>query len=159
MKNIPKQYLMIGIGVLIILLGVGGYIINRNRSQEKPKTQTTQESEEEKPLPTVDPSVKVSLKPLTSKSILMISVESVPDGTESIDYELSYNTVKQGFQGVIGTIEVEKGSDSAEKRVELGTCSSGACIYHDVDGPVSLSLKFVGSYGEQVYENEFNLDE
>ncbi|MCX6732529.1 MAG: hypothetical protein NTV98_03230 [Candidatus Roizmanbacteria bacterium] len=82
--------------------------------------------------------------------------KSVPNGTTSVDYELSYDTKGQGKQGVIGTISSISGN-SFEKQMTLGTCSSGRCVYHEVIGAIQVTLKFTGEYGEKVLSKEFTL--
>jgi len=151
MKPEQKKYLMIG-GIVLVLLVVGFFVFNRNKSQ-------TEEEKEPLPtemvIPTVDDSVQVNLKDAGNGKEVILTIENAPNGTESIDYELSYNTAQQGLQGVIGTIS--ESSDSYEKKLTLGTCSSGTCVYHEVVGKIKLSLKFNGSYGEKVYEKEFSI--
>ena len=83
----------------------------------------------------------------------MLKVGNIPKNTQSIDYELSYQTAQQGLQGVIGTVTSEK--DNFEKKLTLGTCSSGTCVYHQVVGKIKLTLKFTGEYGEKIFEKEY----
>ncbi len=107
----------------------------------------------EQAVPTIDSSVNVSLTKIAGGKEVSLSVAGIPSGTKSVDYELSYETEKQGLQGVIGSIKI--GSEkSFEKQLTLGTCSSGTCVYHQVTGPIKLDLRFSGDYGEKTFEKE-----
>jgi len=108
-------------------------------------------------IPTIDSSVKISLKPLIEGKEIMLTIENIPEKTQLIDYELSYQTAKQGLQGVIGTIDLSKNEKKYEKRITLGTCSSGTCVYHQVVGKIRLTLKFTGDYGEKIFEKDYQL--
>lgn len=150
MKPEQKKYLIITITVIALLV-IGYWLLgNRNKGNK-------QESKEPLPtemvIPTVDQSVRISLTDAGSGKEVLLSISNVPGETESVDYELSYNTAQQGLQGVIGTITGSE--DSYEKKLTLGTCSSGACVYHQVVGKIKLSLKFNGSFGEKVFEKEY----
>lgn len=108
-------------------------------------------------IPTIDSSVKVELIPLTNKREVSLNVDEIPNSTESVDYELSYQTKEQGLQGVIGTITLNNIEKKFEKKITLGTCSSGRCVYHEVVSKIKLTLKFTGNYGEKIFEKEFEI--
>jgi hypothetical protein len=137
--------------VAVIMIGVLITVVVANRkSNNAGKENTT--SEEAGILPTVDASVKVGLEGKNNNRAVALTISGVPNGTTSIEYSLSYDTEGQGLQGIIGTIEMKDGEDSYTTTRELGTCSSGACVYHDVSGPVKVELKFNGSYGEKIFD-------
>lgn len=109
-------------------------------------------------IPTLDPSVKVDLVKESKNQEVTLIIENIPDETSSIEYELSYQTSEQGLQGVVGTVDMEKIEDQAyEKNITLGTCSSGRCVYHKVVGEIKLMLKFIGEYGQRVFEKEYTI--
>lgn len=151
MKPEQKKYLMIA-GVVIVLLVIGYWLFGRTKQT---KTDNKEPLPTEMVIPTVDDSVKVSLEDAGNGKEVILKIENAPSGTESVDYELSYNTAQQGLQGVIGTLT---DSDSGyEKEITLGTCSSGTCVYHELVGKIKLSLKFSGSFGEKVFEKEYSI--
>lgn len=150
-KNVIAGGVIVGVLVLLALFS----FLNRkpqvaNNSVSITPTQAV--------IPTVDSSVKVTLESTTQNKETTLAVNGIPKGTTSIEYELSYNTASQGLQGVIGTIELKKGESEVEKELTLGTCSSGTCVYHSVVGAIQVSLKFNGSYGEKIFEKEFELE-
>jgi len=149
--KINKKYLVF-IPVVLIVLVISLFLINR-KPQKIAKDEEIDQTEEL--IPTVDSSVKVDLTSVTGNKEILLSISNKPMNTESIDYELSYQTASQGLQGVIGTITDEK--SIIEKKLTLGTCSSGTCVYHQVIGKIKLTLKFTGDYGEKLFEKEFSL--
>ncbi len=157
-----QKKIVIALAVVVILILIGLFIRQRQSAQNcfggdcRPTPSQSSENNEDQLIPTVDKNVKINLTKATSGKDVILSIGEIPQGTETIDYELSYETVKQGLQGVIGTIKTE-GKPSYEKQLTLGTCSSGTCVYHEVNGPIKLSLKFNGKYGGKIFEKDFSL--
>ena len=158
-----------GVFLALIILSVFGYwlFIGRNSTTSKKSEQIVQS---DSVLPTVDSSVKVDLKS-SKKGEAILSIISAPNGTKSIEFEMSYlvvnadtgeggGTVSQGAIGKCsesnGVWECGEPSESGRKIV-LGTCSSGVCRYHNITGPIKVALKFSGSFGEKMFEKEFTL--
>lgn len=136
--------------ILVILMSVSRK--DKNVQNEQANTQPTEEI-----IPTVDSSVVVNLTHKGLTKDVTLSIKGVPKETKSVEYSLSYSTASQGIQGVIGTVNFDKGENKYEKDLVLGTCSSGTCIYHEVVSKITVSLKFSGSYGVKVFEKEFSL--
>lgn len=147
-----KKYLIISTIVLILL--IAGYLLFGKSKTSKQNVVETESTEEI--LPTVDSSVKVSLTGLNNNREVLLEIANIPSGTESVDYELSYQTASKELKGIIGSVAIEKKS-RIEKRLTLGTCSSGTCVYHQVFGKINLTLKFSGSYGDKILEKEYEL--
>ena len=150
-----KKNQMIIISVVIIVLVLGTVLLIRN-SQTQKKSEITPTPTEEQ-IPTVDSSVKVDLLAVGSGKEVTLSIAKIPVETSTIEYSLSYNTKQQGIQGVIGTVNVTSNKNEYEKTITLGTCSSGRCVYHDVEGAIKLTLKFSGNYGDRIFEKDFTL--
>lgn len=149
MKKNPVVFIVIGVVVLSLVV----FLITRNKKNGN--NTTVEATPTEMLIPTVDSSVKASLESLSGNKEVMLKMSGLPKGTSSVDYELSYQTAQQGLQGVIGTVTVEEGNSEYEKKLTLGTCSSGSCVYHQVVGKIKLTLKFNGDYGEKIFEKEF----
>lgn len=153
MKN---QQVVIGILVAVVLLGVGiGVMGTRNK---KTNISPIKVVKQEEAIPTVDASVKVELTPLSGNKEVVLHIDGILQGTTSIEYTLSYLTKEQASQGVIGTIKPTADERSYEKKITLGTCSSGTCVYHNVQGAITVALKFTGAYGEKIFEKDFTLE-
>lgn len=152
MKPEQRKYLMISLIVLILLI-TSYLVFGKNKVSQQ---QITEIEPTEEILPTVDSSVKVSLKGLNNNREVLLEITNIPNGTESVDYELSYQTASQGLQGIIGSVSMEE-KTGIEKKLTLGTCSSGTCVYHQVVGKIKLTLKFSGNYGDKIFEKEYEL--
>lgn len=147
-----NKIIIAGLAILGILLVAFIIFSKSNGSQKKTSNENIPT---EMLIPTVDSSVKASLDKATGGKEVMLKINSIPKGTTGIDYELSYQTAQQGLQGVIGTISLAEGESNYEKKLTLGTCSSGTCVYHQVVGKIKLTLKFNGDFGERVLEKEY----
>lgn len=154
MKDIPRSYLIGGI-VVIVLLVVAGFMFSKNKNQSADQSKKSAMEEETEVIPTVDSSVKVTVEAMNAKKDLMLKITGIPNGTESVEYIISYNTAAQGLQGLNGIVSVDSGDSEVEKKLTVGTCSSGSCVYHDVVGDIKVELKFTGSYGDRVFQKEF----
>jgi len=140
----------------VTILIIGGVLIGSNKG----KQQISEEEEllpTEVVIPTVDKSVAIDLVSSSLGREVVLQIKNIPAGTETVEYELSYQTKQQGLQGVIGTVELKSDQSEVDKRLTLGTCSSGTCIYHQVVGKVRLNLRFTGDYGDKVFEKEYQL--
>jgi hypothetical protein len=149
--KLEKKYIYLIAPILILLL-VGGYWLLGKRSNLK--TASSSVAPTEAAIPTIDGSVKVDLIASVPGKEVLLRIENISMGTERIDYELSYQTAKQGLQGMIGTINLT-GEGRYEKKLTLGTCSSGSCVYHQVVGKIKLTLKFTHPDGEKIFEKEY----
>lgn len=152
LKNIPKQYLLFG-GVIIILIAVIGYMMMGSASSQTASDKDSVFEEAGEVIPTVDSTVKATI---TGNKEAVIEINGIPKGTKEIEYELSYNTDAGSIEGVFGTIDVD-GESSVEEEIIFGTSSSGVNRYHVIDGPVKGTFKFTGSYGQQLLEKEFEV--
>lgn len=141
-----------GVVVILIIAGVS-LLISKSSSSKQADEKTSVFEEPEEVIPTVDSSVTASIK---GKTEAVITLKGILDGTEIVEYELSYNTKSGSIEGVFGSIE-PAGKKTIDEDVTFGTCSSGVCRYHEIVGPVHGSFKFSGSYGERLLEKEFNL--
>ncbi len=149
-----RKLQLVLIGITIVILFLIGVLIVRGMKPSQKETQTLQPTETV--IPTLDSSVKVDLTSSLGGKEVVLEIKDIPATTQTIDYELSYQTKQQGLQGVIGTITLDKES-KYEKRITLGTCSSGKCVYHEVVGKVKLTLKFTGDYGDKIFEKEYEI--
>ncbi len=143
--------------VVIVLLLLGGLFFLSNKNGKNQSSQTQQNSDV---LPTVDSSVKVDIKGVESNHKIEMTIAGVPKGTQSIDYEITYETVDGGLPGISSTVEVQDGADKVvvpADKLELGTCSSGTCVHPKITGKIHVNLKFNGTYGSKIYSNDFNL--
>lgn len=152
MKQFDKKYYIIG-GLVLVVIAVGVWFFTRTTPQTAKNVEN--ESVFEEPNETIqilEDSVEITIK---GKTDAEISVKNIPANTKSISYELSYNTKSGSVEGVFGMIDVDNAN--ATEQITFGTCSSGVCKYHQIDGTVKGIFIFEGSYGQKMREQEFAL--
>lgn len=153
--KLNRRIVMVAGGIFLILFIFSGYwlLVGRKSAVSNKNGQVVTS---EDVVLTVDSSVKVSLTPLSGrKEEILLSVKNIPKGTDSLQYILSYETIEGGRPGVDSTAEIV-GSDF-EKKITLGTCSSGACVYHNVKDKITLELLFIGDDGNKSFIKEYSI--
>lgn len=160
-----KKMMLIG-GIVFLVLLLGAYFMfagkktQQSSSNEAIPTNTV--------IPTIDDSVLVDLRRGNIKGEAILSIKNAPAGTTAIEFQFSYNAQVPGepnaaLQGAVGNCTEtqgvwECGEDSPTgRKIVFGTCSSGVCRYHNIIGKIKVSLLFKGSYGEKIYEKEFEI--
>ncbi len=160
MNMIKKNKNMLIVAVVLILLAGVGYMVTQGRGGDSANEEANEDIlPDVEVLPTVADTVKVDITSDAKKQEASLTVSGVPEGTESIEYELSYEATVDGEKvpkGVIGTIEFD-GKEPVKRQITLGTCSSGTCKYDKGITSVKALLKFTGTYGGQLFEGEFEI--
>lgn len=153
MKLSRKTMMILG-GVLLVIFLLSGYwfLIGRNTTISDKNEEITPS---ETVIPTIDSSVKVDLTALNGKKEVLLSVVGIPRGISSLEYILSYETTEGGLQGVNSIAEIT-GSDF-EKKITLGTCSSGTCTYHSLKNKIKVELLFKGDGPDKYFTKEYEL--
>ncbi len=157
-----KKIFLIIVPVLLIVVGfvAMSYVMNKQKPLPKAEDKKFTEAEDDlEIIPTVTKDVKVMLESVTKKKEIRLTVDGVPSGTKSIEYELTYSTQDQDAQGVYSTASPDKGMSTFgsdfERKITLGTCSKNVCKYHIITSPIKVSLKFEGSYGTRIFQKDY----
>jgi len=150
MKLNRKKIMIIGGVILVVLIFVGFILL-----PGKPKVNNEQTTPVDGVIPTIDGSVKISLTALTGKKEVLLSIKNMPINTTGLEYILSYETVEGGLQGVNSTAEIT-GRDF-EKKITLGTCSSGTCVYHNIKDKIKVELIFKGNNEDKYFTKEYSI--
>lgn len=152
MKLNRRTILIIG-GVLIVLFILFGYkFANKRKAIIVNNEQATSL---DGVVPTIDSSVKINLTAESGKKEVLLSIKNIPLNTTGLEYILSYETVEGGLQGINSTAEITK--RDFEKKITLGTCSSGTCVYHNIKGKVKVELIFKGNKQDKYFTKEYEL--
>ena len=153
MKLNQKTTMILG-GFFLVLFVFSGYwlLIGRKATVNSKSEQVVTA---DAVIPTIDSSVKISLTPLAGRKEVMLSIKNMPKNTNSLEYILSYETREGGLQGINSTAEIT-GSDF-EKKITLGTCSSGTCVYHNIKGKIKVELVFKGNNGDKYFTKEYKI--
>lgn len=153
MKLNRKAVMILG-GIFLMFFILSSYwlLIGRKAVVDKKSEQAVPS---DSAIPTIDSSVIISLTALTGKKEVLLSIKNISINTTGLEYILSYETVEGGLQGVNSTAEIT-GRDF-EKKITLGTCSSGTCVYHNVKGKIKVELIFKGNNGDKYFTKEYKL--
>ena len=163
MNTKTKKIIVITLPILVVVVGllIAYFVFNKPKATNKvDDTEFTEAADDLEAIPTVTKDVVVSLEPIQPKKEIKLIVKGVPQGTKSIEYELTYSTKDQDSQGVFSTAGPEKnaltfGADF-ERDITLGTCSKNVCKYHVITSPIKVSLKFEGSYGARIFQKDYD---
>ncbi|MDO8741547.1 MAG: hypothetical protein Q7J11_00190 [Candidatus Roizmanbacteria bacterium] len=150
--NLDKKKKMIIGGVLLVVLVLTGWMFF-GRNQKAPINE--EEIVEDGVIPTIDSSVKIDLTALAGKKEVLLTIKNIPKNTTGIEYILSYETVEGGLQGVNSTAEID--GSSFEKKITLGTCSSGTCVYHNIKENIKVELIFKSDIGDRYFTKEYEI--
>lgn len=131
MKKLMKnKWAMLGIGavIVVVLVAVGVYMMNSKKAQEGTGPEITAEEEaiEMKP-----EEIGLELTPNAAVTEVTMKINDVSKFT-AFDYEMSYDALVNDElvpRGAIGSGEVNPGDSSIERKITIGTCSSGTCKY------------------------------
>ncbi|TSC54409.1 MAG: Uncharacterized protein LiPW31_133 [Microgenomates group bacterium LiPW_31] len=142
-----KKFLPIIIAVIIVLiLGIGGFLIIKSKKTSAPSTSKPQEEAiietplEERPY--------VTLTPRADGKEFTMDIGRIKN-TQTVEYELVY--LSQGLsRGVIGSIDL-KGETNISRKLLLGTCSKNVCKYDEGVTEGTLTLRFRGPEGTRKF--------
>lgn len=150
-----KKPVLISIIVLIVAgLVVAGLLISKKRRS----------GEEVRPTPTPEAFIETSLEerpfvalvPSSDGHWLNLVVSRIVEA-DSLEYELTYETEDGLTQGALGGPYQLKGETSYEKKILLGTESSGHYRYHEGVKTGSLMVRLDGGPGPRKFFVEFEI--
>lgn len=153
-----QWYIVVGVVVVVVLLGVGGWLFlaKKNATQQIPAV-----NDQTQQVQTLSPdAIGLTIAFRADNKAMKFTVGNAA-GINSIEYQISYNKTVNGDtvpEGLIGTVDMNPGDKTAGIGFrEFGTCSSGTCRYDNVLSPITLTLKLVKSDGK-VYQVEKKVD-
>lgn len=154
-EKLKNKQALVAIVIVLAVVGIGLFALSRLNGGfgNKEKSSILPQNEI---FPTVPASVKVNLSADSKKQEATLTISGIPNGTESIEYELSYEAQGGIPKGVIGTIEPD-GESTVDRQITLGTCSSGTCVYDKGIKSIKVTLRFDGEKGTQIFEDNFKI--
>lgn len=148
-----KKPIIIIVGLLLVVgLGVGAWRLIAGRGEEPGVTAVptparfVETALEERPF--------ISLIPSSDGHWLTIKVEKIQNAT-ALEYELTYTTGDGLVQGAIGG--PFSTDTSYEKKILLGTESSGHYRYHEGVERGSITIRLEGGPGPRKFTSDFRL--
>lgn len=152
MKNLFKNKLLLtAIIVVILVIGVGGFIIMQTRNTQEQEL-VVEEVQNVKVLKPEDIGLELSID--EDNKIITLEASKL-DGISSIEYDVSYDAevTENGDEfvatrGVTGTLPVTAGESVIAKDIDLGTCSRNVCKYDTVVSAVTFNIRVNFENGE-----------
>ena len=152
MKN-RKVLIVVGV-VLLVLVGVGYFILSPKKSSSIPQAPEPQATEEETILTLSPEDIGLTLTAIESNRKVLMGIANTSD-LVSLEYELSYTSKGDIPRGVLGTIDV-KSDKPIKHEIVLGTCSD-VCHYDQEVSNIKVILKVTKS-DNKVYQSEKTLE-
>jgi len=119
-----KWWIVILVVVFAIAIIITFLLIGKNRS--KPQSEKPQTVEEAIITPTIEDLSYFSLVPRRDGNAFNLIVKRIPNDA-SIDYEITYTTLENLSQGIVG--EAKAGQNEYQYEHLFGTCSKNVCKY------------------------------
>ncbi len=146
--------------IVVVVLGVLGGAFWFLKGSTKAPQQTTDEEVDDTPLKvlTVEESPYVTLTPSADGHNFHLTISKVPSNTKTLEYEMVYTVASGVTQGVPGTIK-DLSTETIERDLLLGTCSSGKCRYDEGVNDGTFTVRLRDSKGKLVskMETQFHL--
>src|SRR3989338_4854945 len=135
-----KVVIAIVVVALLVITGLAYFLFTRNAAN----TEEEEFGEFEEELPALKPEeVGLEMEAQNNDQQVVFTLTKI-DGISAVEYELTYFAADGQQRAVIGTVEMEEGSDIIEsKPLDLGSCSSGVCKYDKGVEKVDLLLKVI----------------
>jgi len=127
---------------LVILIGVGAYVLFFTKKTPPPVAQV---SPEEVVLIMKPEEIGLSLTASTDNKKVILAVDNTKD-ISGLDYELSYTSKGDVPRGVIGHIDIKQAGKKVLQEITLGTCSD-VCHYDEDVSNIKLILKVAKTDG------------
>lgn len=129
-KLMKNKLVLIGVGAVVVVILVAGalYLTNSKKAQVGTGPVVTAEEEAIQMKPE---QIGLELTPNKANTEVAMKINDVSKFTH-FDYEMSYDAIVDGQsvpRGAIGSGDINPGETSIERKITIGTCSSGTCKY------------------------------
>jgi hypothetical protein len=129
MNLVKNKWALLGVGAIVLVLLIAGVLFIQNKKATKaPVAQTTPEEQaiEMKP-----EDIGLELSPNAALTEVEMKISDVSK-FNSFEYEMNYDAIVDGEsvpRGAIGSGDVNSDDTSIDRKITIGTCSSGTCKY------------------------------
>lgn len=130
MKDLMKNKMMlIGIAAIVIVVAIAGYLfVSKQKTAKEP---VVEQAPEEQALEMKPEEIGLELTPNKALTEVVMKINDVSKFNH-FDFEMSYDAIVDGEavpKGAIGSGDINPGETSVERKITIGTCSSGTCKY------------------------------
>ena len=149
MKNLMKNKMaLVGIAAVVLIIAVAGYMfVSKQKATKEP---VVQETPEEQALQMKPEEIGLELTPNKALTEVEMKITDVSKFTH-FDFEMSYDAIVDGEavpKGAIGSGDVNPGETSIDRKITIGTCSSGTCKYDKGVKKMSFLIRLTLKDGE-----------
>lgn len=149
-----KKIFLIG-SIILVLALTGGFLLKSTFIPSQEVTEITPTP----PIafPTVTSNVIVHVTGKNNNRAVKLVIAGIPDGTETIEYEMKYTTATGLIHGFGGTIKLTNGEEEVVRDdLTIGSCSSGGkCTYDEGVTSIDAVLKFTSPNGSSIFQKSF----
>ena len=156
MSSVKNKWVLISVvAVIVMLLGVSYFVFSG-----KDKISSLEEEVVDEAIKMNPEDIGLTLEATTGNKEVLMKISDTSKFT-SFEYEMNYEADVDGemvSRGAIGSGEVE-GDDLIERKITIGTCSSGTCKFDKGVKKVSLVLRLNLKTGETaIVESDLELE-
>ncbi len=149
-----KGKIIISIIVGVVIIVAIGVLVIKNLTKPISTNSSNSQNAKEEFIP-LDSSVSVDLIPRADAKAVSLKVSNIPTGTDSIEFEISYDNDKGLRKGANGKIKVNGEKEIERKDILFGTCSKNVCTYDSGITSVSLTMRFNSDNGISIFTKDF----
>lgn len=128
-KLMQNKMALSGVAAVVLVVAVAGYVfVSQKRAAKEPVVQETPEEQAQQMKPE-----EIGLELIPNKALTEVEMK-ITDVSKftHFDFEMSYDAIVDGEavpKGAIGSGDVNPGETSVDRKITIGTCSSGTCKY------------------------------
>lgn len=146
MKNIPRNYKILGAIAVLALMVLGGiaYSIHRNSQLTQVANPATDQTETIDMLPQDALSVKLAKGKASPYQLYTLTIDKIPQGAKTLSYNVQYETDSGSLQGFGGQgKELTSGQATyTNDEVFFGSCSKNKCTPDKGVHNVVIDIRF-----------------
>ena len=129
MNKLLKNKVAVASVIAVVILAAVFFVV---RGMQKTKSVPIASTSPEEQAITMKPQdIGLSLIPSSNNTEVEMKISDVSK-FNSFDYEMNYTAIVNGQsvpRGVIGSGNIKSGETSVDRKITIGTCSSGTCKY------------------------------
>ncbi len=160
MKKLMKNKMMlVGVAAIVVVVAIAGYLfVSKQRAAKAPVVEQTPEEQaiEMKP-----EEIGLELTPNKALTEVEMKINDVSKFNH-FDFEMSYDAIVDGEavpKGAIGSGDINPGETTVDRKITIGTCSSGTCKYDKGVKKIAFLIRLTLKDGKTaVVKKDLNLE-
>lgn len=161
MVNMNRSQIIAMVTATVLVLGTMIVLAAKSRRQRLLEPQIVEEVDEDfRPAPTLPPqTINISLRAKGDGSYFL-TMAGIPNGVKKMSYEITYDTLNKGRQGVLSSpIEIEPSQlEYTNEQLIFGSCSKKVCVYDEGINNAVITIRFIYENDEiRIYQEELEI--